>query len=268
MKRTIPFILMLCTLCSLLGACGNPEIPETTAQTSATTVPTALGEAAVSPPATTEAAQETTEASQETTVPTQASTAPEETENSLAMGYLENGVYINPYAGFCIELGDSWLFHPAEELQQLPENIADAVAGSELGELMANVQQFTDMMAENVEEMTSMNLLYQRLSMQERIAYAMKTEEEIADITLSQYDMLVEAYNQMGIAVQSMEKVTVTFLGQEHTAILTTATMQDVPYYALQLFDFHRGEYALTLTLASFVENNTESMLELFVPMV
>ena len=41
-------------------------------------------------------------------------------------------------------------------------------------------------------------------------------------------------------------------------------SMEGVPYYTLQLFDYRLGQYSVTLTLASFVEDNTESLLDLF----
>ena len=61
-----------------------------------------------------------------------------------------------------------------------------------------------------------------------------------------------------------MESVKVSFLGQERTALKTEYTMEGVPYYTLQLFDFDLGQYSITLTLASFVEDNTADLLDLF----
>ena len=89
-------------------------------------------------------------------------------------------------------------------------------------------------------------------------------EEQIMDATLGQKDAMVDAYAQAGIMVDTMEKTTVTFLGEERTALLTSSTIEDIPYYTLQLFDYHLGQYSVTLTLASYVENNTAQLLELF----
>lgn len=187
-----------------------------------------------------------------------------EEENSLALGRMEGGVYTNTYAGFACELDSTWTFYSAAELQELPDAVLNAMDGTELGDAMQNIQQITDMMAENTNTLTTMNVLYQKLSLQERIAYAAMTDEAIVDATLAQKDMLTQAYTQAGIEVDRMEKITVTFLGEEHVAIKTTAQTQGVPYYILQVFDFHVGEYGVTLTLGSFVEDNTGSLLELF----
>ena len=79
--------------------------------------------------------------------------------------------------------------------------------------------------------------------------------------------MLEEAYAQAGMTLISMEKVSVEFVGETHFAIRSALTVQEVPYYVLQLFDFHLGEYAVTTTLASYVEDNTDSLLDLFYPL-
>ena len=204
-------------------------------------------------------------ATEATTAPVPETTAPAE-ENPLSLGRMEGGVYTNSYVGFSCALDENWTFYSAEELQQIPYNIAGMMEGSELGAALEGVQQFTDMMAENVNDLTTMNVLYQKLSMQERLAYAVLTEEEIIDATLGQKDMIVEAYETAGMTVISMEKTTVTFMGEERTAIKGEFTVQDVPYFTLQLFDYQLGEYSVTTTLASYVEDNTASLLELFQP--
>lgn len=191
-------------------------------------------------------------------------TEPAATERPVSMGRMEGGTYINKYAGYACELDSSWTFYGAEELQDIPENVAEMLEGSELGDSINTLDQFTDMMAENAEQMTTMNLLYQKHTVEERLSYALLSDEEILDSVFGIQDQMIAAYEQAGIEVNSMEKVTVTFLGEERLALRTSAVMQGVPYYVLQLFDYHLGQYSVTLTLASFVEDNTESLLDLF----
>lgn len=199
----------------------------------------------------------------DSTTPVEATEAPNP-EKKAALGRLEGGVYTNSYAGYGCTLDESWTFYTAEELQELPENVAELLEGSELGDQNDFLQQITDMMAENVNDLTTINVLYQKLSMQERLAYMALNEEQIMDVTLGQMDAMVDAYAQAGIMVDTMEKTAVTFLGEERTALLTSSTIEDIPYYTLQLFDYHLGQYSVTLTLASYVENNTAQLLELF----
>lgn len=189
------------------------------------------------------------------------STAPAE-EKSVSMGLLEGGTYENSYAGFGFTLDDSWVIYPAEELQSLPEDVREMFQDTDLENYEIN--QFTDVLAENAEALTTMNVLYQKVSLQERLAYAVMSEEALIDTTLSQYDTMVQAYANAGILVESMDKKAVTFLGQERIALYTVATVQDVPYYILQIYDYDLGDYAIITTFGSYWEDNTESLLELF----
>lgn len=188
-------------------------------------------------------------------------TAPAE-EKAVSMGLLEGGTYENSYAGFGFTLDESWILYPAEELQTLPENVREMFQGTDLEDY--EIDQFTDILAENPETLTTMNVLYQKINLQERLAYAVMSEEALIDTTIAQYDTMVQAYANAGITVESVDKKTVTFLGQEHTALYTVAAVQDVPYYILQIYDYHLGDYGIIITLGSYVEDNTESLLELY----
>lgn len=187
-------------------------------------------------------------------------TAPAE-EKQASMGLLEGGTYTNTYAGFGFTLDSAWTIYPAEALQELPENAREMFEGTELEN--AEFNQFTDVMAENVDELLTMNVLYQKVSMQERLAYAVMGDAELMEITLQQYDTMVQAYANAGITVKSMETKNVTFLGEERIALYTVAAIEDVPYYVLQIYEYDLGEYMLTITFGSYMEDNTESMLDL-----
>ena len=111
-----------------------------------------------------------------------------------------------------------------------------------------------------------MNVQYTKLGMKERIAYALLTEEQILEQVLSQKDSMISSYAQAGIDVSAMEMVKVTFLGEERSALHTTATIENVSYYILQVFDYNLGQYSVVTTFGSYIEDNTRSMLELFYP--
>lgn len=194
----------------------------------------------------------------------QVTPATEATSTPVSLGRIEGGIYTNEYVGFGCELDSEWEFYTAEELQELPENVAELLDGSELAEDSNMLAQITDMMAENVTDLVSINVLYRKLSMQERLAYLTMDEEFVIDEVLKQSDMLIDAYAQAGIAVDHLEKVTITFLGEERTAIWMSAAIEDIPYYTLQLYDYNLGNYAVTTTLASYVEDNTHNLLGLF----
>lgn len=240
MKRTICLILAL-TLIFGLTACGGSKKPASQDPVSENQTP-----------------------AEPTAAPTEAPTEPQVADKDLSIGVVENGVYTNRYLGIGCTLDSNWTLQSAEELEQIPAEVAEMISGSEMAEKMANIQQFTDMMAENTTDLTSMNVLYTKLSMQQRLVYAVMTDEQIVDATLEQKDMMAEAYAQAGMTIKTMEKVTVTFLGEERTGIYSVLDAYGMDYYLLQIFDYGLGEYGVTLTLSSFVEDKTAEMLDLF----
>ena len=190
--------------------------------------------------------------------------APVLEENALALGVVEGQTYANTYAGIGCALDGDWVIYPADQLQELPDITKQMMEGTELEKAMENVTQFTDMYAESVELLCNVNVLFQKLDMTQRIAYSVMDEKAVLDATMEQKDTMIQAYAQGGINVDTMEIVTVTFLGQEHYALKTVAETEGVPYYCLQVFDFWLGQYSMTITFASFIEDSTESMLEMF----
>lgn len=56
----------------------------------------------------------------------------------------------------------------------------------------------------------------------------------------------------------------VKYSGEERDVIYMACDVNGVPYYGIQLFDYSLGDYAVTLTVTSFVEDKTEELLTLF----
>lgn len=187
-----------------------------------------------------------------------------EEETPVSLGRIEGGTYTNSYAGFGCTLDSSWTFYSAEELQELPENVGEMLKDTEFADSADSMEQITDMMAENLDMLCSMNVLYQKMDMQSRLVYAMMSEEDIVDAVLGQKDSMIAAYAQMGMDVTSMEKATVTFLGEEHVVVRTEGSVQGMTFYMVQLFDYHRGSYSITTTMTSYMEDKTADMLALF----
>ena len=182
----------------------------------------------------------------------------------VTLGELRDGVYYNAYAGFTITLDENWKPCTAEQLQDISDLTQEALQDSAMGEQLAEYEQITDMMAECYNDLTSLNVLYTRLDMMERADYALLSEEQLV---VDQIELLTQTYADEGTAVESMEKKQVTFLGEEHFAVYTVASMDGTPYYTLQLFRYNlAGPYYVTLTLGSFVEDKTAELLDLFAP--
>ena len=200
-----------------------------------------------------------------TTTPDE-STAPQDPtdDNPLSIGRMEGGTYTNQYIGITCTLDKTWTFYSAEELQELPGQVEDLFDGSQLGDMMKDMEKIIDMQAECVADLTTMNIVYQKLSMKDRLTYATMTEGQIIDTILSQQDLLEEAFSQAGITVKSMSKKTVTFADKERTAVYIVAEIQGIAYYILQLHNYQLGEYSATITLGSYVDDKTADLLPLF----
>lgn len=247
MKRTIALLLVLVLTLGLLG-CGKEDTPvsgKVTPATEAATAPMGNVEAI---PETTEPVPETTEAAVE--------------DKPVTLGRMEGGVYTNEYIGIGCTLDANWTFYTAEELQELPAQTNELLQDTEYAD--AGLRQIADMMAENVNDMSNMNIQYTKLNMQERLVYATMDYEDFADMILGQSDSMAQAYAQAGIENAVLEKVTVKYLGQDRIAIRTSATIEGYPYYILQVFEHDIGQYYVTITLSSIFEDTTESMLDLF----
>ncbi len=260
-KQKFLCLLLAAVLVALAGCSGNSGHPGgTVTPVQSTPAPTQT-----TAPVQTTAPTQATEPIQ-TTAPTQGTTAPTDpdVDENLSLGRMEGGVYTNSYVGLRCTLDTDWIYYGVEELQEVPGNIGEMMSGSELGDAMANYTQVMDMMAENTDMLTSINVVYVKQSLADRAAYLSMTEEQIIDSVLAQKDAMIDAYNQAGITVKSMDKVTVTFMGQQRTALRTEAEVSGIAYYTLQFFYHHLGSYSVTLTVSSYVEDRTVDLLELF----
>jgi len=234
MKKLHFFVVCALMLALLLSGCGGESVGgeitplDTTAGNAATTEATAEG------------------------------------DKEVSLGRMEGGVYTNTYAGYGCKLDSNWTFATAEELQDLPDDMKELFADTQMSDAVNNYQQIIDMQAQNTQDLLSVNVTYTKLDLQSKIAYALMSEEDAIDSVLAQEDLLITTYQQMGIENAALKKDTVTFLGEEHTVARMSASIQGVPYYTLQIMNYKLGNYGVTLTLGSYGEDKTDSLLELF----
>ena len=241
MKRSVVFLL---TLTMLLAGCAGRAAG--TAQTVPASAPEILAPRDTEP------------------VP---SSVPEVTERQMTLGRVEDGVYTNTYAGIGCRLGEGWDWATAQELQELSREVKEALEGTAVGSTIQDGTQVYDMQAQNVEALTTTNVVFTKLSAKERLAYALMSDEDLIQSNLEQKDALIESYAKAGIMVTSMEAVQVSFLGESRTALRTQSTYQGVAYYMLQVFDYRLGEFGMTLTVGSFQEDHTQELLALYYPL-
>ncbi len=254
MRKKVTGLVMALAMAMAFAACGGKDAEDISGKiTPAVSDEQEKDDTDVTP---TEAAQEEE---------TKATQAPEETGKTTSLGRVQGGVYVNEYMGISCTLDENWEFYTAEELQELPQNVEELFAGTAAEDMMSNLQVITDMSAENAEDMTTMNIMYQKMSTQERLAFGSMSNDDFVDGMLTaQKDVLIATYAQAGINVHEMYKKTVTFCGEKRDVIYVACDVNGMAYYAIQLFDYSLGDYAVTMTVSSFVEDKTEELLGLF----
>lgn len=167
----------------------------------------------------------------------------------VALGTWQNNTYTNTYAGFACTLAENWNCQ---------------LAGPEQGDAPVTAERITDLKADNEEELTSLHVQYRKHSTELLRYYQTMTPEQMVDAVLESKEQMCKTYEKSGIMVDTMDKVQVTFAGQDCFALHTQATIQDVPYYTTQIFVFGEGLYGVTLTAASFETDKTADLLAMF----
>ena len=207
-----------------------------------------------------------------TEAPTEAPTeASKVTVEGSALGQYDGTTYTNDYMGVSATFGDGWTYYTADQLQEIPAAIEEMITDTELGDSIeagGGLASITTMMCENVTELITVNVVYQKLSLSERLMYATMDSEKLADLLLGQKDSMIEAYKAMGMEVSAMEAVEVTYLGQTRSALRTAAKIQGIDYYFVQVYDFNLGgSYGAVLTAASYYTDRTQEVLDMFTPL-
>ena len=185
-------------------------------------------------------------------------------KDTVSLGQMQGGIYTNTYAGFQCALDENWTYKTAQELQELPDAAKDLFEGTALEAEMLDVTIISDMMAENLTTLSSMNVQYQKLDLAQRLIFATASDDQVIDETLKEKDSMIASFTQAGMSDVTIEKKTVTFLGEERPVIYTTCTVSGVPCYMIQILDYSKGSYGVALTLSTYMEDTTESLLALF----
>ena len=185
-------------------------------------------------------------------------------KKETAVGKMENGVYTNSYLGLQCTFDSDWVFYSAAELQEITGAAMELLEESSVAEYLEDMEYFMDMKAENVDDLTTVNVTYTKMSKQDRERYAELTEKEIVERTLASIDAVADSYAQAGMTIKSKEARTIYFLGESRTAQYMYSDYMGTPYYTLQIYDYHTGDYATVVTLASYGQDKTMELLNLF----
>ena len=181
----------------------------------------------------------------------------EQTEVDFQLGVTTGGKYESTFLGIGCSLDDSWSFASQEELAQMIGATAEMFDNEEYAEQMKNTDMFYDMAAASDDGLVNINIIIQNMG----LLYGMALSEE-KYIEISQ-EGLEEQLSSAGFTLEGTEAGTVTFAGQERSGLHITCTYQGIAYYCQQVY-IKQGNYMSVITLASFFEDDTDSMLDYF----
>ena len=182
---------------------------------------------------------------------------------TLSLGQVEDGVYTNEYLDVYFA-PEGWTVQGAEELQDALAGVADALEGTDLEEQMEGMQQVMDLQAIGPDGTTNVNVIYTKMGAAERLANLAVDEETAMDAILGQLDTLKESYAAMGIEVLSMDKISLTYRGEERIGICTMGSVQGVEMCILQVYERTLGSYSVVITSTALTQEDAANTLSMF----
>ena len=187
-----------------------------------------------------------------TTVPE--TTAP--VEQGSKLGTVEGNTYTNEFLGITVTLNENWGFANDEEMAQIRGMTTDAMTDENLAEILETSGAVMDMYAADVDGQT-LNIMLENLNILQSIAV---TEKAYADATVGQ---LPAALESMGFADATAEVTELTFAGDTHAAVKIHAKIAGMNFYET-LVIVKQGNYIACITAASYGEDTTSAVLDLF----
>lgn len=172
----------------------------------------------------------------------------------LEIGSMNGTVYSNPICGISLSLDESWTPMTADMIYSGMGNVED---GKIYG--VTETAAATIFTAECTETLSNINITYQKN------LPGVMTNDSIIDASLLMKDELIQTYAASGMTVTSLDKTTVTFLGEERSAIQTVGDIMGIPFFIVQIPDITAKEgYTITYTIGTFYEDTTAELLPLF----
>jgi len=225
-KRIFAGLLALCVAAVCLGGCGKTEGSIRGSVT-----------------------QNKEPAQPETTVP-ETTAGPE-----LSLGSTSGNRWENQFIGIGCELDENWTFMTDEEIRQQNQVSSDLV-GDEYKEAMESANVIYDMMATHANQTDTVSVTMEKLSG----AALLITEELYIEASK---ESLEGAIGSMGVENIQTSVEEADFAGESHYSILLEGEYSGVKIYE-KLAVVKCNGYMACITVATWVENRTEEILDSF----
>ena len=171
-------------------------------------------------------------------------------------GVVDGSTYTSEFAGITCTLSESWIFLSQDEIAQIGGVASDLTTDEKLKESLNSGATIYEMYAMDSDS-TSLNITVGDLG----VIYG--TVLDVKDYASSAADQMPSAMESIGMENVTAELTTVTFAGQQQTAIAVTASFQSVPMYEV-LVCLKQGNYIYNVTVCSYGSDRTAEVLALF----
>ena len=181
-------------------------------------------------------------------------------EPDLHRGTVDGDTYTSEFLGLKLTVDEDWVIADDEQLAEHSGVVKESFTDEEIRAEIEKGGSVTDLYALNQADGSSVNITIQKLSL---VSGMLATEDAYAEANLKQLpDVLADG----GITVDSLEKTKVTFAGKEHVALTLEGTVQELPLYETIVI-VKAGSYISCITAATFFEDTTADLLDLFQPL-
>lgn len=184
-----------------------------------------------------------------------------ETQDGLQPGSTVGGVYENAFAGIGCRLDETWTYLSDEEILAQNEIVIDSIDDEELARLLSSKSTFFDMLATSEEGLATVNVVAENLGL---LYGSVLDTGSYVDIALKSFESNSAS---MGLTVSSCEKRSFDFCGKSTDGISLSGTI-NIEGVDVEMFEriacVKAGSYMFVVTACTYVEDNTEDVLNLF----
>ena len=178
---------------------------------------------------------------------------------------VDENAYENAYLGMGVKFPAEFEIQSAEDLGQDLERAKEVFKDTELSDEIENAVMYMDLQAVSNSNGDNVNIIYQELNKKDWTAYAQASDDEITDAILSQKDTLQKSYEDAGMEVISIEKGSLTMLGEEVPTIETKIEMYGMTMNIVQVAKFNLGgKFGLMITFTAVDEAGIQAMADAF----
>lgn len=178
------------------------------------------------------------------------------TEKEFALGTSSGASYESSFIGIGCTLSSDWVFYTDEQIMEL-NNATQEMLDEEYAEMVANSATVYDAMAVNNSDSSSLNIVLEKST---AVVVALADIDQILE---AQLPVLSDALGSMGLTITSTELVDATIAGMALRGAKITGNISGINFYEI-VVPIKCGSYLAYVTVATYVEDNTQTILDQF----